>query len=322
MKTIKMLWIISVLMIIGLVPTLTAQAATELTIVTPAGQKLDGGTLTTSRGQLMLPLRQLAQATHSQFHIAANGTITLAPWAGEVYTFKLGQNEYKLNDGKQNVFQLYTPIQKMNGRMYIPAAVIRQLGYNYTYNKQTLTIQLPLNRDDRQILDKGDLASARKLIVEGTLVSLPGVHSLRQPLEVTSNGEMLDREFLFPEGEALRFYYIYGDTISLIEFKGDFLVITWQAHGLSAETGDFHTLNDLLTFQLKDKWSDIPLKYQNFVYYLHGGWGDSSLVETGIIHSNNSFHRTGRVYKVGGAISDQSGTISYTLPDEKRIDTR
>ncbi|MFD1886205.1 hypothetical protein [Paenibacillus wenxiniae] len=175
----------------------------------------------------------------------------------------------------------------------------------------------------KQVLYQGDLAAARELITSGRLpIPIPGNQSLRKPLDVKSDGERLDQEFLFPEGEALRFYHIYGDTISLIEFKQDFPVITWQAHGLSAATDDFHIVNDLLTFQLKDKWGNIPLKYANFAYYLRGGWGDSYLQVSAIIKANNSYHQTGRIYNVGGSVSDQSGTISYVIPDEKRIDTR
>lgn len=325
MKKINMFWIIPVFMVmIGFLHALPAQAqaAATLTIITPTGEKLDGGTLLITKGKLMLPLRQLAKATNSQFHVASNGKVTLAPWAGEVYTFKLGQREYKFNQ-QQGTSQMPAPVQKMNGQVYIPAAFIQYLGYNYTYSKPTLTIQMPLSAKQRQILYKGDLAAARELITSGGLpIPIPGNHSLQQPLQVKSDGESLDREYLFPEGEALRFYYVYGDTISFVEFKNDFPVITWQAHGLSAATGDFHTMNDLLTFQLKDKWGNIPLKNQNFLYYIHGGWGDSNLIESGILHADNSFHRTGRVYIVGGGISDQSGTISYTLPNEKRTDAR
>ncbi len=326
MKKIKWFWFIPVFAImIGLLPAVSVKAAATLTIVTPDEQKLDGGAIIIQKNQLMIPLRQLAQATHSQLQVASNGTVTVAPWPGQVYTLKLGQRDYTFNQARQEIYQLRTPIQKINGQVYIPAAFIRELDYTYTYSKGILTIQMPLSTYNRQILNKGDLATVRKFITTSDLFFwLPGVHSLQQPLKVKPDGERLDRQFLFPEGEALRFYYIYGDTISFIEFKDDFPVITWQAHGLSADRPHegFSILNDLLTFQLKDKWGDIPLKYHNFTYYLRGGWGDSYLQESGIIQADNIYHQTGRIYNVGGTVTNQSGTISYVSPGEQRTDTR
>ncbi len=325
MKKITWCWFIPVVAImIGLLPALTVQAANTLTIVTPTGQKLNGGAIIIQKNQLMLPLRLVAQATHSQIQVASNGTVTVAAWPGEVYTLKLGQRDYKFNRAKQEILQFRTPIQKINGQVYIPAGFIRDLSYTYTYSKETLTIQMPLSTYNRQILNKGDLETARKLIVDGNLFWLPGVHSLQQPLKVKPDGEMLDRQFLFPEGEALRFYYINGDTISLIEFKDDFPVITWQAHGLSADQPHegFHILNDLLTYQLKDKWGDIPLKNKTFAYYVRGGWGDSEYKESGVIHPDNSYNRTGTISSAGGSVYDKQGTVTFAMKDEKRTDTR
>ena len=60
-----------------------------------------------------------------------------------------------------------------------------------------------------------------------------GAYGLRNyehpPLK--TNYPVSSEAFLFPEGEALRFFMIENnETITFFEYKDDFFVATWQAH--------------------------------------------------------------------------------------------
>ncbi|OEH93828.1 hypothetical protein [Bacillus solimangrovi] len=89
---------------------------------------------------------------------------------------------------------------------------------------------------------------------------------MNQPLETGYPSEILGNVYIFPEGEALRFYNISGNTISWIEIKDDFLVCTWQAHFKDDLSGSLETF---LKMNIINEVGQAPVINNDMLLYSH-----------------------------------------------------
>jgi hypothetical protein len=184
-------------------------------------------------------------------------------------------------------------------------------GYRVSWQGDTVSIDSPLS-EKQQILYGSDLAAARKLAI-----GLP-VQYMHQPLETSHRYEDYSLEYLFPEGEVLRFVAFYGnETISLIEFRDEFPVVVWQAHSNNLEED---VVKQFLNGRIKDETGPAPMFDSRFAYYGTGIFGDSWWAKSGIYEKNLEFTETGYVHYVSSEVDSQSGSVSLTIPGEVRND--
>lgn len=292
----------------------TSTYASPVTITTPDQKTISGSDVQIRKGKMMIPIRDLARAIGATLSTdPVHHKVALKKW-GERYVFTIEKAQYRIND-RNSVSELNVVVQQINGRTYIPSDFLGSLGYEINSSNKVLRIESPLSTQDSKTLYHGDLASARELVMQ-LIMQIP-THGEQQLLENHEESEAVDNQFLFPKGEVLRMYYIYGDVISLIEFKEDFPVITWQAR-LPKQSTDH--VKDFLSYKLKEKWGSVPLKNKDYVSIESGYFGDSTSIETGIIQAGKGYYSTGHEYTVGGSVTSMAGKISFVMPEEKRID--
>ncbi|WP_046215526.1 copper amine oxidase N-terminal domain-containing protein [Paenibacillus wulumuqiensis] len=301
----------------GLLLSSTPTYASPVSITTPDQQTIKGSDAQIREGRKLIPIRDLARAIDATLAVdSVHHKVTLKKW-GEVYTFTIGKARYRVNKDNDPTSELTVPFQQIKGRTYIPVNFLMPLGYQISTKGSQLSIHSPLSEKDRQTLYHGDLASARQLAT-GLLSQIPkhGEKKLLQ-LHYDQESESVENHCLFPAGKALQFYHITADTVSFIEFKEDFPVITWQAH-LPQNSSD--ALKDFLNFKLKDKWGSVPVKNTDYLYNMYSYLGDSSMSITGIVNADGGYNRTGYEYEVGGGVTDAGGKLSFVMPGEQRTD--
>ncbi|WP_314589971.1 hypothetical protein [Paenibacillus terrigena] len=142
-------------------------------------------------------------------------------------------------------------------------------------------------------------------------------HYEHMPIQTLHAYEDYSNTFIFPEGEALRFFAIEGnETVTHFEYQDDFLVATWQAH-INKNNGE-DSIQQLLKDNLIDRTGPTSEINKSFLYYSHGIMGDSSWEESGQISIGGKVTQTGFKSEVAGGVKDSSGTITLTRPDEIR----
>lgn len=267
-------------------------------------------------GRIGVPISDLAKAIGAELKWnPAEGTLTLRKW-DRAYTFKVGSREYDdgMNAGQKPM--LLEPVRSIGGRAYIEATFLRVMGYQIDYRGGTLTVASPLSKPMQETLYRGDLSQARK-----TAMTIASNEQLlryeHKPLE-TNAQENSDEIFLFPQGEALRFYRMYGDTVSLVEFRGGFPVVTVQAHIIEGD-GAF---KQLLGVRATGATGRFPQIDKPFLAYASHIFGESTSISSGRVEPDGTYVSLGSEYWFGGQVDKSQGKITYTLDGEKRTDQR
>ncbi len=266
------------------------------------------------QGRVLVPIRVVAESLGAKVSWDQKmNTVTIRKWSESVI-LTLGKKTVS-SEGKPNqsaIIDLDVSVQKENNRIYVPLRFLsQQYGYIVDWDGKSITIKSPLSVKERMTLYEGSLKDARTLAKN--MINSSNVHYQNKPLEVTNEGEYFGNTFVFPQGEALRFYVLQGDTVSLYEFQDDFPIVTWQAH---LQKGDplQQFLDQKFTLQ-KGITSKIN---KEFLYYVTGGWGDSHSEESGQIDLKGIITMIGSKHRVGGDVDQSEGKISLELPNEVR----
>jgi len=267
------------------------------------------------QGRVLVPIRVVAEALGAKVTWDQKmNTVTIRKWSESVI-LTLGKKTVS-RDGKPNesgVIDLDVSVQKENNRIYVPLRFLsQQYGYIVDWNGKSITIKSPLSSKERMTLYEGSLKEARTLAKKMTYSS--NVHYQNKPLEVSYETEDHTQTFVFPEGEALRYYVLQGDTVSLYEFIDDFPIVTWQAHLQKGVP-----LRNFLDNKIMDQSGTPTQINKKFLYYATGGLGDSNLEESGQIDLKRVITQTGFKYGFGADdVVKSEGKISLVLPDEVR----
>lgn len=160
----------------------------------------------------------------------------MSKWSKKA-TLTIGKNtawvENSAASDLSGYFPLDVTVRLIDNHVYVPLRFIsQQLGYKVSYQNNTVSIVSPYagkyNENYYAQILSGDLGRSRNILV-GNI----GAYGLRNyehtPLKTVQPASSM--AFLFPEGEALRFFLIENnETITYFEYKDDFIVATWQAH--------------------------------------------------------------------------------------------
>lgn len=272
------------------------------------------------KGRVLIPIRAVAESLDASVQWESKTkTATVSKWSKKIHltvgkkTVYVDGTHVPLQSSKNTTAEVSidVPVKNVNNRVYIPLRVVSELlGYEVHWANNTVSINSPKSKWGNYF--NGTLSEAREIAM--SIPSAPDLQSQHKPLDVNSGIE--NNIYLFAEGKALEFYYIYGDTISFIQFKNDFPVVVWQAHFQG---------NDLLQAFANGNFTEqrgTPPATSNkpYLYYSSGIFGVSSTLESGRIDIDGTITETGYLRTVEGIVTDERGTISLTMPDEKRVD--
>ncbi|MGM0885157.1 MAG: copper amine oxidase N-terminal domain-containing protein [Bacillota bacterium] len=207
-------------------------------------------------------------------------------------------------------------VRIINSRVYVPLRFIsQQLGYKVDYKNNTVSIQSPYagryNENYLAQILSGDLGRSRSILKAN--MSAYGLRNYEHtPLKTFQPAS--SEAFLFPEGEALRFFLIENnETITFFEYKDDFFVATWQAH---VDQIEGNAIEQLFTDKLKDRTGPTPKINKPFLYNYMEPYG-KVVLRSGRIDIEGKYTETG--YKNEREdVTHSFGTISNVLPNEVR----
>ncbi|WP_433945209.1 copper amine oxidase N-terminal domain-containing protein [Paenibacillus sp. SN-8-1] len=269
------------------------------------------------QGRVLVPLRAVSESLGASVSWNPHTkTVTVSKWS-ESMSLTPGSKKARIEGGLRGAvtIPLDVPVRTVNNRVYVPLRLIsEQYGYRVDWSNNTVSIQSPLTPSGRAKLYKGDLSTSRSIAMDTALYN--GAHYEHRPLATSHEQEDYSTAFLFPEGEALRFFMITGsETITLFEYKDDFLVATWQAH---VQKIGQDPVQQLFENKLKDRTGPTPTIKKPFMYYNSGYFGDTSYEEYGRYDKDAKYTKTGSLRKMGRFVTESTGTFSLILPDEKR----
>lgn len=259
-----------------------------------------------------MPISDLAKAIGAEvkWH-PATGALTLRKW-DRTYTFKVGSREYDDGMKTQPEPRLFEPVRSFGGRAYIEVSFLRVLGYEIAYRDGMLTIASPLGKQMRETLYQGDLSSARQAAMKAAR------RYEQKELPPKTLAEGYGYTYLFPEGEALRFYMLHGDVASFVEFKDDYAVVTAQGYVSEDENGR----TQVLSGQAVDTVGAFPKIAKPFFVYETFMFGVSESVTSSRIELGQEEVLLGSKLWIDGELNQDSGKIVYAWDGEKRTDRR
>ncbi|GIO14156.1 hypothetical protein J19TS2_37110 [Cohnella xylanilytica] len=261
-----------------------------------------------SKGRVLIPLRAASEALGANvaWDPKAN-KVTVTKWAESV-ELTVGKKTALVKGTSEPSYEtaLDVPVSRVGSRVYVPLRFLSQtFGYRAEWSGDTVNIRSPLSESTQKILYHGALGEARKLAMK------MGVHYEHPALKMTRFSEWWSETYLFPEGEALRYLKIEGDTVSWVEFKDGFAVVTWQAH-----VNEDDALQQFLQSKWKDEVGTKPKLGKGYYSYSYGFAGvqreqtEQKIDPQGQIAPINSYINT------DGKISGQPPI--YQLPGEVR----
>lgn len=264
---------------------------------------------------ILVPLRAVAESLDAIVTWdSKKNAVSIRKWS-DTLILTVGQRR-GVELGKSQEYSgvmLNVPVQLIKGRVYVPLRFVSErYGYHVDWRNNAVYIDSPLDIVERSILYEGDLQAAREMIVR---MPLGDIHYSEPPLKGNELDEHVSSTYLFPKGEALRFYLIRNETISLVELKDDFFIVTWQA---SIGPGD--GLKEFVEKKFKDEQGVEQKIEKAFIYYSSGFFGDSNHESSGIIDIEGKVTVTGHKSTVGGTVSQEVGTIGLKLIEELRTD--
>ncbi|MBB6733209.1 copper amine oxidase N-terminal domain-containing protein [Cohnella zeiphila] len=286
-----------------------AQGSLQLTVLGTPVQG-DSAPIVVS-GRVLVPIRVVTEKLGGTVNWdAAKGTVTASKWSDSV-KLTVGQKKAVLvrNGQKPATVSLDAPARLVRDRVYIPLRFVSEtFGYGVDWDGATASVRSPFSVNVQNVLASGSLDKARQL-----MLNLGQLRYKHEPLAVRHDSEYWGETFLFPEGEALRYYSITGDTATRIEITDGMAVAVWQAHVKE---------DDAVAQFLKGQWTDArgdnPPISKVYYSYAAGGWGDSHEETVSRIDLQGNSTVLGYKREVGGDITNQEGTIAYALPDETR----
>ncbi|TQR96656.1 stalk domain-containing protein [Paenibacillus ottowii] len=292
-----------------------APQATQITDIVIAGQPLNNKIKPLLiDGKLMVPLKPYAEAVGASYHWdAKQKQITLQKWAAPlILKERLRKNQQQL-------------IFKVVGKdVYVPLRdVSLELGYTLEKTNTQIQIEPPSHGKLKEQLYEGDLVAAREAFIRLER------HSVHPYIEVhRPNTELLSSVYMFPQGEALRYFTVNGDVLSLVEVKDDFPMVTYQGYvGAPFDntfTMEYDPLELFLANKAKDQWGTYPKLNKPLIYEYTTGWGDSSTTFYGRITMDKKDELLGTTGDpISGLRADAKQIMkTFKLPWESRTDVR
>lgn len=307
---------ISVFAIVGLITFgTTSYASSPIKVMVKNEQIKTDTPPIIEKGRVLVPIRVVAESLGATVAWDQKAkTATVNKWSESIKLTvgqKMASVEGRLNSSGE--ISLDVSVKIINSRVYVPLRFLSQeYGYRVAWNDNMVTIQSPLTPDQQTKLYEGDLAEAREMAMSNVW----SAHYEHTPLTTSHATERYGTTFLFPEGEALRFYVIDGDeTVFLMEYKEDFLVATWQAHLDNLEEDP---IQQLLEDKLTDRTGSKPEIKKVLFYHSSGIFGPSGWTRNGRVDLDGKVTETGYERYLDSEVTDSTGTISLTMPDEKR----
>ncbi|AHM66243.1 cell wall hydrolase [Paenibacillus polymyxa] len=293
----------------------TAPQSTQLTDIVIAGQPLNNKTKSLLiDGKLMVPLKPLAEAVGASYHWdAKKKQVTLQKWAEPlVLKERLRKNKQQLT------------FEVVGKDVYVPLRdVSLDLGYTLEKTNTQIQIQPPIHGKLKEQIYEGDLVAAREALIH---LERRSVHPYIE--EHRPNTELLSSVYMFPQGEALRYFTVNGDVLSLVEVKDGFPIVTYQGYvGAPFDktfTMEYDPLELFVANKAKDQWGTYPKLNKPLIYEYTTGWGDSSTTFYGRVTIDKKEELLGTTGDpVSGLRADAKQIMkTFKLPWESRTDAQ
>ncbi|MDQ8739456.1 copper amine oxidase N-terminal domain-containing protein [Paenibacillus sp. LHD-38] len=267
-------------------------------------------------GRLLVPIRAMTDSLGASVSWdQASKTATIRKWS-ETVKLTAGKNtSYYEKEGRSNQLTFDVPLKIVNNRLYVPLRFLSQFfGYQVATSGDAVFVNSPLSQNERDILYRGDLAQARRIVMDNGPKT---AHFAQKPIAYTHEREGFETTFLFPIGESNRFFLISDDTVSFYELQDDFFVVTWQAH---IPVGQKGTVELFLENKVTNATGSKP-EIKEFFFYRTGGLVTSTNITTGTIDSDGKITVVGVKRIVGGEVKEESGSLALKSSDEKRTIT-
>jgi hypothetical protein len=296
----------------------TAYAAEPVKIIVKGKVIQTDVTPIMDKGRVLVPIRAITEALGATVAWDQDTrTATISKWVEKIKLtvgHKTALIEAPSQSAKPYKLPLDVSIRNVNNRIYVPLRLLSEFyGYQISWQNNTVSVQSPLSSRQQTILNEGMLTEARKFVMN---LPFKLVHYANPPLPYTNEREGTYTEYLFPEGEAHRFYILSSNgTVSFYELQDDFFIITWQAH---LPIGPKSDLELFLDNKVTDQTGAAPTINKPYFYYSNSDYMTIHTERTG------SIDLTGKVTKIGykrtntGEIQEQTGSLSLMLPDETR----
>lgn len=271
------------------------------------------------KGRVLIPIRAVAESLDANVAWESKTkTATVSKWSkkidltvGKKIVYVEG-DDFTIGsaDNTRKEISIDVPVKNVNSRVYIPLRVVSEtLGYDVHWANNTVFINAPKSKWGNYF--HGNLDEARKIALSITSSDLQFQH---KPLD--ANFTVVRSTYLFPEGEALQFHHISGDLISFIQFKDDFPIVVWQGRFQEADP-----IQGFVNRNFTEQRGTAPAPINKpHLYYSSGIFGVTSTVQSGQIAVDGTILETGYKHKVEDTVVEDRGTISLTMPDEKRVD--
>lgn len=312
-RTVKKIGGLMAALLLGQV--LTANAATPGQI--EAEGKTVRAEMKIENGRVMLPLRAVADSIGASVAWDyRTRTATFSKWA-QSFTLTAGKDTADSSGyPRRGKLKLDARALLENGRVYVPLRFVAQaFGYKVTAAERTVRIEAPFAPEQRLLLQAGELAEARSFAIRRAGLQ---AQYARNPLVTTDQFEGSSNTFLFPEGEAGRFYSIFNGVVSFYELKSGFFVVTWQALVplASSDKGD---LAAFLAGEIKNPTGPLPLGTRRaFFSFREGEIVNISTRTWQSVAADGTVTQLGYKQSQDGQVLQRQGSEAFTLPGEKR----
>ncbi|EHS55599.1 stalk domain-containing protein [Paenibacillus sp. Aloe-11] len=179
--------------------------STQLTNVVVSGQPLNSKTKPILiNGKLMVPLKPFADAVGATYQWdAKKKLVMLKKWAEP-----LQLKERSRKDQQQLTYEV------LDKELYIPLRdVSLEFGYTLEKTNTQIRVQPPIYGEIKEQIYEGDLVTAREALIRLDTRSIHPFIEAHFP-----NTELLSSVYMFPQGEALRYFTVNGDVLSLMHY--------------------------------------------------------------------------------------------------------
>ena len=275
------------------------------------------------KGNTLVPLRYVADALGASVSWdAGKRTVVATKWSDSI-TFREGSDTAFVVNGatsqKPKTVRLGAKVIVRQNHVYVPLRFIAQtFGYTVSLENNIISIKSPLSKKDRDLLSTGKLGETRQFVRSKALSNR---RFAQQPIWYPSQGrEGYELTFLFPQGEANRFFLVSGDTAEFYELIDGFFVVTWRA---LIPIGTEDELNLFLNGKFTQATGKYPtLGQKTFFYYTDSSIFTSERRAAGRINPDGTITQLGIKWIVSDEIKEQSGSLALELPSEVRQEVR
>ena len=277
--------------------TLPLQAAGEVHLYINSEKMDTDAAPVLVNGRMLVALSSLKKLNLDlQWHPETKQVTVASPQARNELVLTVGSKTANLG---ADILTLDVPARAINGRVYVPVRFVSeafQADVKWLPEINSVVIRSADKKEMYEALYHGDdLVEARKIAI-----ALPteDVNAL------VSTGEMHSHTFIFPEGEALRYYHEWGNLLSYYEIKNDVKRLVWEGV-LGAEPGMYDQERGVRPPEEKSRvYFNLDRFQSDVVHYWKEGGGE-------MLHGNT---------RPGKYVDSPMANAVQPIPDEVRID--